>query len=91
MVSDALGTTSEINQQAAKEENKQAKTKKKKMKQIVKMNWKINDLIRTKKTFKQWHLEVFGTAASRKVLKDIKDREQELADMRQAALDAEVI
>lgn len=60
-----------------------------KMKQIVKMNWKINDLIRTKKTFKQWHLEVFGTAASRKVLKDIKDREQELADMRQAALDAE--
>ena len=88
MVSDALGTTSEINQQTAKEENKQAKAKKKIMKQIVKMNWKINDLIRTKKTFKQWHLEVFGTHASRKVLKDIKDREQELADMRQAALDA---
>ena len=62
-----------------------------KMKQIVKMNWKINDLIRTKKTFKQWHLEVLGTHASRKVLKDIKDREQELADMKQAVLSAEVI
>ena len=61
------------------------------MKQVVKINWKINDLIRTKKTFKQWHLEVFGTSASRKVLKDIKDREQELADMKQAVLSAEVI
>jgi hypothetical protein len=61
-----------------------------KMKQIVKINWKINDLIRTKKTFKNWHWEVFGTAASRKTLRDIKEREQELADMRQAALDAEV-
>ena len=91
MVSDALGTTNKINQQVAKKENKQAKAKKKIMKQIVKMNWKINDLIRTKKTFKQWHLEVFGTHASRKVLKDIKDREQELADMKQAALSAEAI
>ena len=61
-----------------------------KMKQIVKINWKINDLIRTKKTFKNWHWEVFGTAAPRKTLRDIKEREQELADMRQAALDAEV-
>ena len=26
-----------------------------KMKQIVKINWKINDLIRTKKSFKDWH------------------------------------
>ena len=60
------------------------------MKQIVKMNWKINDLIRTKKTFKDWHWEVFSIPAARKTLRDIKEREQELADMRQAALDAEV-
>ena len=60
------------------------------MKQIVKINWKINDLIRTKKTFKDWHWEVFRAPASRKTLRDIKEREQELADMRQAALDAEV-
>ena len=61
-----------------------------KMKQIVKINWKINDLIRTEKTFKDWHWEVFSIPASRKTLRDIKEREQELADMRQAALDAEV-
>ena len=52
------------------------------MKQIVKINWKINDLIRSKKTFKEWHLEVFGTSASRKTLKDMREKEQELADMR---------
>ena len=59
-----------------------------KMKLIVKINWKINDLIRTKKSFKDWHWEVFGIPASRKALKNIKEREQELAEMRQAVLDA---
>jgi hypothetical protein len=90
MVSDALGTTSEINQQAAKEENKQAKAKKKIMKQIVKLNWKIADLIREEQSFANWHWNVFKLAPSPKDLKDIKKRERELAQMKQAVLDAEV-
>ena len=90
MVSDALGTTSEINQQAAKEENKQAKAKKKIMKQIVKLNWKIADLIREEQSFANWYWNVFKLAPSPKDLKDIKKRERELAQMKQAVLDAEV-
>ena len=90
MVSDALGTTSEINQQAAKEENKQAKAKKKIMKQIVKLNWKITNLIREEQSFANWYWNVFKLAPSPKDLKDIKKRERELAQMKQAVLDAEV-
>ena len=59
MVSDALGTTNKINQQVAKEENKTGKSQKKIMKQIVKMNWKINDLIREPTIIRQLALECF--------------------------------
>jgi hypothetical protein len=61
------------------------------MKQIVKLNWKIADLIREKQSFANWYWNVFKLAPSPKDLKDIKKRERELAQMKQAVLDAEVI
>ena len=61
-----------------------------KMKQIVKINWKINDLIRTKKHSRTGTGKCSALPPPEKTLRDIKEREQELADMRQAALDAEV-
>ena len=54
------------------------------MKQIVKLNWKIDDLIREEQSFANWHWNVFKLAPSPKVLKDIKKRERELAQMKQA-------
>jgi hypothetical protein len=63
------------------------------MKQIVKLNWKIADLIREKQSFanwSNWYWNVFKLAPSPKDLKDIKKRERELAQMKQAVLDAEV-
>ena len=60
------------------------------MKQTVKLNWKIDDLIREEQSFANWHWNVFKLAPSPKVLKDIKKRENELAQMKQAVLDAEV-
>ena len=41
------------------------------MKQIVKLNWKIDDLIREKQSFANWYWNVFKLAPSPKVLKDI--------------------
>ena len=60
------------------------------MKQLVKLNWKIADLIREEQSFANWYWNVSKMAPSPKDLKDIKKRERELAQMRQAALDAEV-
>ena len=45
------------------------------MKQIVKLNWKIADLIREEQSFANWYWNVFKLAPSPKVLKDIKKRE----------------
>jgi hypothetical protein len=59
------------------------------MKQIVKLNWKIADLIREKQSFANWYWNVFKLAPSPKDLKDIKKRERELAQMKQAVLDAD--
>ena len=59
------------------------------MKQIVKLNWKIADLIREKQSFANWYWNVFKMAPSPKNLKDIKKRERELAQMKKAVLDAE--
>ena len=60
------------------------------MKQIVKLNWKVADLIRKEQSFANWYWNVFKLAPSPKDLKDIKKRERELAQMKQAVLDAEV-
>ena len=60
------------------------------MKQIVKLNWKVADLIREEQSFANWYWNVFKRAPSPKDLKDIKKRERELAQMKQAVLDAEV-
>jgi hypothetical protein len=46
------------------------------MKQIVKLNWKIADLIREKQSFANWYWNVFKLAPSPKDLKDIKKRER---------------
>ena len=58
------------------------------MKQIVKLNWKITDLIREEQSFANWYWNVFKMAPPPKVLKDIKKRESELAQMKKAVLDA---
>ena len=47
-------------------------------------------LFREKQSFANWHWNVFKLAPSPKDLKDIKKRERELAQMKQAVLDAEV-
>jgi hypothetical protein len=58
------------------------------MKQLVKLNWKVADLIREEQSFANWYWNVFKLAPSPKDLKDIKKRERELAQMKQAVLDA---
>ena len=60
------------------------------MKQIVKLNWKIADLIREEQSFANWYWNVVKLAPSPKDVKDIKKRERELAQMKQAVVDAEV-
>ena len=57
-----------------------------KMNTVVKLNWKIRDLIREKLSFQKWHLTVFGVDASRKVLSKIKAEAKELVEMKQAML-----
>jgi hypothetical protein len=59
-----------------------------KMKTIVSMNWRIKDLIREKLSFEKWHLDVFGVAASKKVLNKIKEKESELKQMKEAVISA---
>jgi hypothetical protein len=44
------------------------------MKQVVKLNWKITDLIREEQSFANWHWNVFKLAPSPKDLKYIKKR-----------------
>ena len=63
------------------------KTKKtNKMKTVVSINWRIRDLIREKLSFARWHKTVYGRAASRKVLSEIKAKGQELVEMKEAIL-----
>jgi hypothetical protein len=63
------------------------KTKKtNKMNTVVKLNWKIRDLIREKLSFQKWHKTVFGVDATRKVLSKVKADAKELAEMKQAML-----
>ena len=52
------------------------------------MNWRIKDLIREKLSFEKWHLNVFGAAASKKVLSKIKGNESELKQMKEAVISA---
>ncbi len=56
------------------------------MNTVVKLNWKIRDLIREKLSFQKWHKTVFGVDATRKVLSKVKADAKELAEMKQAML-----
>ena len=59
------------------------KTKKtNKMNTVVSINWKIRDLIRKGKSFKDWHKEIFGVRASRKALREIEEKNKELEEMK---------
>jgi len=63
------------------------KTKKtNKMKTVVSINWRIRDLIREKLSFARWHKTVYGRAASRKVLSEIKAKGEELEQMKAAVI-----
>ena len=63
------------------------KTKKtNKMDTVVELNWKVKDLIRNKLSFEKWHLDVFDSPASKKVLNKIKAEAKELVEMKQAML-----
>jgi hypothetical protein len=59
-----------------------------KMKTIVKLNWKVKDLIRNKLSFEDWHLDIFDFPASKKVLSRIKAEAKELVEMKKAVLAA---
>jgi hypothetical protein len=59
-----------------------------KMNTIVELNWKIKDLIRNKLSFEKWHLDVFDSPASKKVLNRIKTEAKELAQMKKEVLAA---
>jgi|TARA_Y100000310_G_scaffold104990_1_gene103320 hypothetical protein len=50
------------------------KTKKtNKMNTVVKLNWRIKDIIEPKLSFKSWYAEVFKTDAPETLLKKIKE------------------
>lgn len=50
------------------------KTKKtNKMNTVVKLNWRIKDVIEPKLSFKSWYAEVFKTDAPETLLKKIKE------------------
>ena len=59
-----------------------------KMNTVVSINWKIRDLIRKGKSFKDWHKEIFGVPASRKALREIEENDNELVEMKKEVLAA---
>ena len=64
------------------------KKMKNKMNTVVELNWKVKDLIREKLSFEKWHLDVFDSPASKKVLNRIKTEAKELAQMKKEVLAA---
>ena len=58
------------------------------MKTVIKINWKLREIFGKKKSFKDWHKEIFGAPASRKALMKIKEIDNELEEMKKEVLAA---
>ena len=54
------------------------------MNTVISINWKIRDLIRKGKSFKDWHKEIFGVRASRKALREIEEKNKKIGELRSA-------
>ena len=61
------------------------------MKTLVKLNWKIKDIIEPKLSFKNWYAEVFKTDAPETLLKKINKKEKELKKMKKDILKSAVV
>lgn len=58
------------------------------MKTVIKINWKLREIFGKKKSFKDWHKEIFGVPASRKALRKIEENDNELVEMKKEVLAA---
>jgi len=58
------------------------------MKTVIEIKWRLRDIFRKGKSFGDWHKEVFGVPASRKALRQIKEKENELEEMKKEVLAA---
>jgi len=68
------------------------KTKKtNKMNTVVKLNWRIKDIIEPKLSFKDWYAEVFKTDAPETLLKKINKNKKELEKMKKEVLKSAVV
>jgi len=68
------------------------KTKKtNKMNTIVKLNWKIKDLIAPKVSFEKWYKAVFKADAPETLLKKIDKNKKELEKMKKEVLKSAVV
>ena len=59
-----------------------------KMKTVIEIKWRLRDIFRKGKSFGDWHKEVFGVPASRKALRQIKEKENELAEMKKDVINS---
>jgi|TARA_R100000093_G_C1898059_1_gene59031 hypothetical protein len=68
------------------------KTKKtNKMNTVVKLNWRIKDIIEPKLSFKSWYAEVFKTDAPKALLSKINKKDKELEQMKKEVLKNAVV
>ena len=58
------------------------------MKTIIEIKWRLREIFSKKKSFKDWHKEIFGAPASRKALRKIKETDNELEEMEKEVLAA---
>ena len=58
------------------------------MNTVIEINWKLRDIFRKGKSFKDWHKEIFGVPASRKALREIEENDNELVEMKKEVLAA---
>ena len=58
------------------------------MKTMVEIKWRLRDIFGKKKSFEDWYKEVFGTPVSKKALMKIKEKNNELEEMKKEGLAA---
>ena len=56
------------------------------MNTVIEINWKLREIFGKKKSFKDWHKEIFGVRASRKALREIEEKNKELEEMKKAVI-----
>ena len=49
---------------------------------MVEIKWRLRDIFGKKKSFEDWYKEVFGTPVSKKALMKIKEKNNELEEMK---------